>query len=93
MWYRAYLIGSGEILECDSFRNVYHFSMDHAKWDARKSKEVQIIRIYRCAAEDVPFMSEAEDPVCMIAVGVTGYTIDYNGVVLSVDRDVWSVEV
>ena len=90
--YRAYIPSTGEILESDLYRNVYRCAMYHAKGEAMDSKQVVIVRIYKCD-ETAGFCSADEEPVCMIAVGVTGYTIDYNGVVISVDKDSYNMEV
>lgn len=99
MVYRAYLKETGEIIECGSFRNVYRFSMQLMKDWCHTSREVGVIHITKCDdiidwKDDAGYLhSECinEEHVCFIAVSTSGYTIDYGSVIMTVDKDCWSI--
>ena len=99
MMYRAYCRDTGEIWESDSFRNVYRCSMYSVKGYCHDSHEIGLIRITKCSDivdwrdEEGYLHSEAidEEPVCYIAVSDRGYTIDYGSVIMTVDKDCWSI--
>lgn len=96
--YRAIIEGTGEILECETFKNVYRFAMRHAKdyLDAYGVIPVVLIDFEEVWYSDYTFINKfgypqhdivQRDHIAYVAISDNGYTIDYDGMVLDVDRD------
>ena len=96
--YRALIREIGEILECETFKAVYYFAMRDAKdyLDSYDDVPVVLIEFDVVWYSDYTFINKygypqhdvvQRDHIAYVAISDNGYTIDYDGIVMDVDRN------
>ena len=98
MVFRALIEETGEIIECDVFKTLYHASLSTAKLEVSDSVPCVLIRLERAFYSDYSYINKygyeerdiiEREHIAYVAVSETGYTVDYSGNYLDVDRNAW----